>query len=233
MTVCFDAAEEFNAAFDAELAGYPPGTPFAISGRPSKAHPHGEDERWWRENGPQMVENWVKWRDATPWTIWTTPDGRPAIELELEVRIGGMQLPTKLFIDRVFETSTSLAERLGIVDVKSGGQPPAGHVQLGIYKAAIEQAWPDTHIAWGAYWMARKGELTPTINLDHFAPRYLATLMERTLTAREHGIFIPRQSGLCRSCKVGRYCAINDGAEAHLDPDYELMRNQTEGSHIG
>jgi len=41
------------------------------------------------ENGPLLVDNWVEWRKRTRWGLWETPEGNPAIELELRITLPG------------------------------------------------------------------------------------------------------------------------------------------------
>jgi hypothetical protein len=219
----FNPTKAFLDSFDAELAKEPEAV-WAIGGRASKAYPNGEDERWWREQGPLMVERYMTWRTNTPWRTWMSPDGVLGVELELLSRIGGLRLPTKLYIDRVYDIAPEgEPPRLVIKDVKSGGRPPSGDIQLGVYRCAMLEQWPGLNIVGGCYWMARTGDITPVVNLDHFTPEYIASLMQRLLTARAANVFLPRQSNLCRMCKVGKFCAINNGAEAYRDPDYVLM----------
>lgn len=203
------------------MAEAPQGTHWHTSGRPSKAHPHGEDADWWRAYGPGMVQAWLDWRAGQQWDIWVTPDGTPAIELELEVFIDGEKF--KLIIDQVFATDGNNG-RLIVVDTKSGGQEPAGTFQLGAYKVAIETRWPQVRVAGGTYWMARKGGITGVQTLSQYTPEYVAMLARRVKAMRSNGVYLPRVSSLCRSCKVGRFCAINNGEDSHMDPDHHLMR---------
>lgn len=215
----FDPVSAFNTAFDEELSPYPDKN-FRISGKASKAHPHGEDEDWWRVEGPLMLQRWVDWRERTPWEIWVTPDGRPAIELELVVKVDGQLV--KLIIDRVFATDEDNTRPVP-VDLKSG-KPPVGLLQLGIYKVGIEQQWPQVKVAGGAFWQARSGEMSGIHPLGQFTPALVGAYMRRLKMIRAAGAYIPHVSPSCRTCDVGSYCAVNDGALAPgNDPDYELM----------
>lgn len=216
----FDPEAAFLEAFDSQLAEAPEGTEWQAAGRASTAWPNGEDEAWWRANGPAMVQRWVEWREATPWTTWVSPDGSLGIELELTVSMAGV--PVKLFIDNVMATLPN-NQRPVVVDKKSGSRKPKGLLQLGIYKVAIEQTWPAIKVAGGCYWMARTGEPTGVENLDLYTPELIGAYMRRLKMARSAGIFLPNVGDFCRGCKVGRYCAINGGSESHLDPDYALM----------
>lgn len=219
-TLTFDPAAAFRQAFSDQLTDAPDGVSWQVSGRSSVAWPNGEDEAWWLANGPEMVKRWILWREQSPWTTWVAPDGTLGIELGLTVSLDGE--PVKLFIDNVFATAPNNTRPV-IVDKKSGSRVPKDLLQLGIYKAAIEQTWPGVKVAGGCFWMARTGQATDIRTLDLFSPKLIGTYMRRLKLARSAGIFLPNVSDMCKGCKVGRFCAVNNGAESHLDPDYALM----------
>lgn len=220
MLLTFDAEAAFHQAFDQQLAEAPEGAVWQTAGRPSKAWPHGENEAWWRSEGPEMVQRWVSWREVTPWDTWVSPDGALGIELALLVELD--REPVKLFIDNVFATAPGNLRPV-ILDKKSGSRTPKGDLQLGLYKVAIEVMWPQIKIAGGCYWMARTGVATPVQSLDMYTPELIGAYMRRVRLARAAGIFIPNVTDMCKSCSVGSFCAVNGGASAHLDPDYALM----------
>jgi hypothetical protein len=79
-----------------------------VGGRATKLLPNKEDINFWQISGPMWVEDYIAWRKAnTNWKIWTTPDGRPAIELELMPEIAGV--PVKMVIDRIFEVNGKIS----------------------------------------------------------------------------------------------------------------------------
>lgn len=215
----FDPGAAFTSTFDGELAEQPDAV-WQVSGKATKEWPNAEDESWWRANGPRMVERWMEWRTKYTWDPWVTPDGELAIELAIEEPVLGE--PLKHYIDTVFATAPD-NDRPVIVDIKSGAKPPDSPLQLGVYKVVIENRYPGVKIAGGAFWFARSGELGPIINLDKYTPQLIARYAREVRMARGARVFLPRISSFCRTCKVGRFCAINGGAESHFDPDYQLM----------
>lgn len=217
----FNPEAAFNEAFTDELSQHPPGTEWTTSGRASKTFPDGEDKDWWMLHGPLMVERWVDWRAKTPWQTWISPDGTLGIELGLALHIDGEYV--KLFIDNIFATDGNNG-RLVVVDKKTGSRDPYGLLQLGMYKVAIEQMWPSVRVVGGTYWMGRRGEITGVETLDRFTPQYIGELVRRLKTIRDAGAFLPSVGPLCKTCKVGRYCAINNGRDSHLDPDFNLLK---------
>ena len=73
------------------------------AGRTTKANPDGEDETWWLEEGRRMLDSWVQFRTGQlGWSVWTTPDGKPAIEISMTPHMG--DVPVQMGIDRVMVT---------------------------------------------------------------------------------------------------------------------------------
>lgn len=219
MPELFDAEAAFNTAFDQQLQEHE-GADWITTGRPTKANPRGEDAEWWRAEGPKMVQRWIDWRAQTPWEIWIAPDGQPGIELEINVMVDSYQ-PVKMLIDTVFATGPNNSRPV-VLDVKSGSRVPDNTLQLGLYKVGLELFYPGVTIAGGCYWMARTGQSTPVVTLPYTQKLY-AEYMRRLRVAKQTGVFLPNPSNLCKSCKVGQFCAINSGALAQADPDYRFM----------
>jgi hypothetical protein len=220
----FDAELAFNAAFQQqvderiEFTGFPV-QEFRAAGRATKEWPNKEDAAFWLTKGPEWVRQYIDWRDGSPWQIWQTPFGEPAIELALEVPIGGVTV--KAIIDRIFETPSG---ELVVVDLKSGSRNPDSSLQLGFYAAAVEATF-DRRPEWGSYYAARKAQLLPLVSLDHYTEHLLGGILRRFVKACEDDIFIPQPGGHCNSCGVARGCAIVGGVEAPLyDPLHHGFR---------
>lgn len=196
--------------------GNVPANEIRSAGRPTKVNPRGEDELWWLTNGPQMVQRWIDWRQASGWEIWTAPDGRPGIELELMPVFG--EVPVKMIIDRVFtipETRVPV-----VVDLKSGKRTPASDLQLAFYAAGIKAEF-GISIEHGAYWMARTGELTPVQSIARYTVPLLTHWVRQFAFARSSGIYLPNITELCRACGVNRYCYAFGGSKSDRDSDAE------------
>jgi RecB family exonuclease len=173
-------------------------------GRATKAYPNKEDEKWWFDNGLAMVEAWETWRDNSGWTIATMPDGKPAIELDIEVEIGG--LPVKMVIDRVMQLTPEGATTNDyvVLDLKTGKTTPSSALQLGLYATGIELAY-GWRPAWGTYWMAREGTISEPEHLEFYSKEFFEDLFSKFKTAREHGVFLPNFNA-CKMCSVLEYC---------------------------
>ena len=161
--------ELFLSFFEEEIARQKkhsdvPEDEWRASGKPTKANPRKQDRDWWRNEGPVMVQAWIDWRQRSGWQVWTTPDGDQAIELALNVEMGG--IPVKMHIDRIMVTP---AGQLVVVDIKSGASEPDNCNQLGLYACGVELAF-GLRPSLGGYWMARKGETGQVWDLEHLTP---------------------------------------------------------------
>jgi len=121
------------------------------AGRTTKANPDGEDESWWLEEGRRMLDSWVQFRTGQlGWSIWTTPDGKPAIEISMTPHMG--DVPVQMGIDRVMVTPDG---ELVIVDLKTGKYTPSSDLQLALYAVGMEKTF-GIRPKYGTYWMARQ-----------------------------------------------------------------------------
>jgi hypothetical protein len=205
----------FGDTFLEGLLKEPADAQWRTGGRSSKAWPNGEDKDWWAEQGLMMTKAYYDWRMSNPnLVVWETPQGVPAIELAVSVRLdSGITL--KGYIDRVFQDFDS--GELLIVDTKSGKTLPTP-IQLAFYRTALEYTFGFAP-KYGAYWMARKGTLDTVHDLDRF-PR---NMVERWIRDVQKGIdlrlFSPHVGYNCGMCSVKPSCyAWNDG---QFTPDFD------------
>lgn len=170
-----------------------------------------EDESWWRADGPEMVHHYLAWRArwvAQGWQLLRLADQRVAIEHEFLAFIGGNVV--KGYIDSIWiNTERRLT---AIIDWKSGSTVPPDYFQQATYAIAAEQIIPAWPVA-GAFWDARKGELTgPLVDL---AARHPRAEVEMRLSAPRRidaaGLYIPNVEGGyggCNSCSLKRSCPV-------------------------
>src|SRR5579862_1931940 len=170
-----------------------------------------QDASWWVANGPEMARAYAQWyREHPDINIWISPDGTPAIELELEVAFGDHQV--KMAIDQVLIAGTAGL----ILDLKSGGHVPEDPAQLGMYASGIElrYGWRPRY---GAYFMGRgirnkqkeiTGYITQPIELDgpEYSIEWYARQLDQLDDAEKSAIYLPRLSSMCRMCGVNRAC---------------------------
>lgn len=182
---------------------------YTATGRATAAYGGKRNAQWWLDNGPQMVQDWIDWRAETQWII---PDiaGRPAVEVELNFILPGLDILIKAFIDRVFVTP---AGEPVLLDLKTGRTPETPE-QLGLYRVGlglVHGIWCD----WGYFWSpGGKGHGQPH-NLQRYTPEYFGQLYTEASAGINAGSFLPKPANNCRAwCGVARYCHAVDGPEA-------------------
>jgi len=160
-----------------------------------------EDGDWWFTNGYKFFEAWVDWRDANKhMELARTSEGHIAIELEMAPVINGVTV--KMFLDRVF-----IDKRTGeyvIVDLKTGKTTPQSSLQLGFYAYGLRKVY-GIHATTGAYWMARKGELSQPFNLVAYSDDKIELLVSMFDKARKESLFLPNYNS-CNMCGYTAQC---------------------------
>ncbi len=199
--------DAFNASFAEELAEGA-GKTWRASGKSTKALPNGEDEKWWRENAPAMIQSWISWRQQNPnLHVWSM-DGVPAIELPVQAEISvddSTVVLLKGFIDRVFVDANT--GELLICDLKTGKNSPSFAAQLAFYRRALFATHGIT-AQYGAYWMARQGSLSEVHNLDNFPDEIVDYWVRTTYAGVSQGLFLPNVTNMCKGCGVRKHCYV-------------------------
>lgn len=121
----------------------------------------------WRRQGLQFVAAYVSWRERSPWEIWTTPDGEPAVELDVSGFLPGCPVEIKGFIDRIFWDP--VFKKHHVLDLKSGKRPPKNADQFGTYRALTKVKY-GVDIDSGVPFMNRKGGLGKPFDLAEYTP---------------------------------------------------------------
>lgn len=193
---------------------------FRASGRSSKEWPDKENERWWLVNGPVMVDRWAQFMRNSPWDLWITPDGKPAVEVEFDLILQQADVLLKGYIDRIFQVRGRPTE-LVVVDIKTGASSPPTPRQLGVYKVAIEDRWPGVTVSWGAFWDARKGITSAPVSLNEYDRTRMEYQFGVVRAMREQGLYLPAPSSMCGSCSVKDHCyEFTQGASASVRPPW-------------
>lgn len=199
-----DPPADFNWYFDKALAEQQVLTPDI----PTEAYistgkgVNTENETWWRNRGPALVQAWTRWLDASPYMIWITPEGEPAIELEMNSTFGGV--PSLGFIDRILCETSNPVDPFVVVDLKNG-KPPKDKVQLATYGEACKQRGWD--IRYGGYFMTRGAILTGLHDLTELMGPRIDHQFAEVWRGVQSEVFPPRPSGLCANhCGVAKFC---------------------------
>jgi putative RecB family exonuclease len=159
----------------------------------------GEDdiERRYRV-GLEMVGKYVHYYTelAPQEVIWITPEGEPAIELEFDIDLDGVQV--KGFIDQV------IAE-FGPRDIKSGANP-GNTFQLKTYDVALDEMF-EVRFGRGDYWMGKKGKPTKPYDLTGTSRQEIVDLFHEADEGIREERFDPEpESSKCFRCPVATAC---------------------------
>lgn len=155
-------------------------------------------------------DQFVKYREyalRSGETIWTAPDGRLAVELEIEFEINGV--PVIVFIDQVIVTPNGM---LVVRDLKTGSSYNSP-IQLALYDLALEARY-GFRALWGDFWKAKNGGPTAPIPLASYTRERVGTWFAQMDQAEEAGIYLPNPSDTCaRMCGVSQWCTAVGGTE--------------------
>lgn len=217
----FAEALELEIADRVEYSGIEPDY-WTASGRASTEWPDKENQAFWLKNGQTWFLQYQRFLQSSPWQTWITPDGEPAIEIELNWLLGDIEV--RGYVDRIWENIVTGA--LLIVDIKSGSREP-GVKQLVTYHNGVAALFKDrewgTAPRYGGYYMARKGMLTSPEDvaaMDDGRLEYEYAAAARGIQAE---VFLPSKSMLCGSCNVRDYCREVGGELAERERPYTLL----------
>lgn len=180
-------------------------TLWRAGGRATKEYPDKENGDWWARHGAGMVQNWIDWRSQPHGLeLWVTEQGVPAIELVVNVELGGV--PVKMALDRVFKQASG---DLVVVDLKTGKNTPSSDFQLGMYAVGMELTF-GVRPKYGTYWAAREGVTTELIDLSKWTVERVSDIVVQFDKARREGIFIPNFDH-CKMCNFVSVCKYQNG----------------------
>jgi len=112
-----------------------------------------------------------------------------------------------MYIDRVFEVDGELV----VVDLKTSQRTPDSSLQLGFYKAGLQQVF-GVDIKLGNYWMARQSGTGSMIDLTKYTPDMIEYFVKHFDNARKAGIFLPNTNN-CNRCGLTEFCPFTSKKE--------------------
>lgn len=211
----FQAGLVFERLFDNQLSKLREKEPNENLWRRSAS----EDIERWRVLGLQFVQSYIDWRERSPWEIWTTPDGEPAIELDISGKLPGCPVKIKAYLDRVLWDP--MFKNLWIVDLKTSKRPPKTADQFGVYAALMKVKY-GKQPAHGAAFMNRKGELSKPFALEQYTPKAVGKIFSEAWQKVTSGHY-PADgiaNGSCFICDVSAACHAKGGPLARFyDPE--------------
>jgi putative RecB family exonuclease len=169
----------------------------------------------WNQMGPAFVQAYIDWRQRAPYEIWTTPDGVPAIELDVSGMLPGCPVEIKAYLDRVFHDP--VFDQLIIVDLKTSKRPPKSADQFGVYAALLEEKY-GVRARIGTPFMNRKAALGTPYELDKYTPAFVGEMFGEAWKQIQSGSFEPNLNE-CFICDVSASCSAKGGPlAAQFDP---------------
>lgn len=225
-----DIATLFREAWDAEVKDRQEKSPsfsvedYTPTGRAPAKYGGKRNAEWWLDHGPGMVQSWLDWKAENGWTLWDVA-GKPAVELELNFELPGLDLPIKAFIDRVYVMPSG---EMAVLDLKTGRTPETPE-QLGFYRVAlgiVYGVWPK----WGYFWSPDKGHIGP-YDLDAWTPELFSMMLNEAIAGINAQSFLPQPANNCKNwCGVARFCHVVGGSEASgNDPLAPMLTIATQG----
>jgi RecB family exonuclease len=209
-----DAAWIWRGHFEAQLEELRKKDPNEYHWRSSASEP----VEAWNRMGPEYVQGYIDWRRRAPYEIWTTPDGLPAIELDISGKLPGCEVEIKGFLDRVFWDP--IFKKLVIVDLKTSKKPPKNAEQFGTY-AALLQVKYGVKADIGVPFMNRKNTLGKPYEMAEFTPEAVGAIYGEAWARIQSGEFPADglEAGACFICDVSAACAAKNGPLASIyDP---------------
>ncbi|MCZ4097324.1 MULTISPECIES: PD-(D/E)XK nuclease family protein [unclassified Streptomyces] len=156
--------------------------------------------------GEHQVADYVSYTETSTDTIWTTPDGRLAIELQFDIMVG--TVPVRGFIDQIVSTAYGLSVR----DVKTGTKKQSSALQLALYRRAIWETYR-IDVIWGDFFTcARKGRSpraggpTDPIDLTTIDQHWLEQQYAAMDAAERNGVYLANPGDHCTVCGVQKFC---------------------------
>lgn len=166
-----------------------------------------EDLAWWAKAGLDMANNYAIWREQSNLQVYWHGD-TPLIEADLMPILAGV--PVKMFPDRIMVDQHG---QLIVVDLKTGSKPIKSSLQLGVYKVGVEKLL-GVSVEWGAFYMARKGQLDPPMKLDQWTEDRIGTLFAVFDKQERAGEYLPNIGTHCDyMCGVKQYCVFQGGTK--------------------
>jgi hypothetical protein len=218
----FALKDEWDKAFDEEVDDIAKRHPDKSLWRNAGSKDVPETYARWKDTlGPELVKAYILWRQRSPWTLWHTPQGEPAIELDLSTTFPGCDREVKAYVDRVF-VDPMMGDKI-IVDFKSGTRQPEGPLQFGVYNAGMIELYGEP-CRWGYAFMNRRAELAKPYDLTKYTPEYVGAQFAALGRAVTEKVWPAHVGHACKMCDVQTSCYAADGEFSALfdpdDPDY-------------
>lgn len=159
------------------------------------------------QEGKDQVLAYLEYIETSGEAIWIAPDGRLAVELEIEFTLSDVRVI--VYIDQVVISPDG---RLVVRDLKTGSSYNSP-IQLGVYDLALEAQY-GIRAFWGDFWLAKKAKPDTPTDLRPYTRERVGAWFAQMDRGVKEGIFIPSPSDKCRNlCGVSQWCTAVGGTE--------------------
>lgn len=160
-----------------------------------------------REAGAEQVRGYLTYASEVPFKLWHDPNGKPGIEYEFRVTLGGVEVLG--YIDQVLLWPNGAVT---VRDFKTGSKEHNKPFQLKVYAVALEQMWPGLSVRYGDFWMARDTAPTPFYDLHVFQSGDVERQFESMDAAERAGLYLANPGSHCFACGVRDHCSWSRNA---------------------
>jgi hypothetical protein len=201
-------AEEWHRAIAAQVEAAPPEykdpDTWRVAGKGK------ETLDWWAIHGQTWSLNYRDWRESSDLALIEN-----GVEIAMNPVLNGVMV--KMYADRVFVDTHG---QVLVVDLKTGSSPQPSSLQLGVYKVGLFKL-TGLFAEWGAFYDARKGELTPPVRLDQWTEERVSALFLTFDQQERAGQYLPNVGSHCKyMCSVKQFC-VYQGGTPHPDDEGE------------
>lgn len=152
-------------------------------------------------NGRLQAQSYEEHCRASPWKLFTDPDGLPVLEIAFEIDLGGVNVVGR--IDSLLRWEDG---QVTVRDLKTGAKGDVeSNRQLGLYRRAIKDLF-DIDITYGEYYYTKFGESGGFVDLRRYTDEYLIDQFHCLDKAINQKLFIVNPGKHCKLCSVRPWC---------------------------
>ncbi|MEU8948767.1 PD-(D/E)XK nuclease family protein [Streptomyces sp. NPDC048489] len=192
-------SDEYGALTDKALDKWADTDQWMSAGR----YTGGEDIERRYVLGQQQTADYVAWSHVNKPKFWTSPEGKPGLELDFMVELGGVKV--RGFIDQLLDEEENTVR---VRDLKTGSTK--SKLQLNTYSLAVQQKW-GVKAPKADWYLAKDNRLSRPVKLTEEAVQETADRYAAMDAAVKRGEAPARPGYNCNFCDVSHACVFFSG----------------------